>query len=49
MTASFGVSGWLATDKDREAILRRADNALYEAKNKGRDCVVLHDGGLIHG
>jgi len=49
LTASFGVSGWLASDKDREAVLRRADNALYEAKSKGRDCVVLHDGGLIHG
>lgn len=40
-TASFGVSGWLASDKDREHVLRRADNALYEAKDQGRDRVVL--------
>ncbi|MDO8699727.1 MAG: GGDEF domain-containing protein [Rhodoferax sp.] len=41
LTASFGVSGWLACDQDREHVLRRADNALYEAKDQGRDCVVL--------
>ena len=41
LTASFGVSGWLASDKDREHVLRRADNALYEAKDQGRDRVVL--------
>ncbi|MCV2369162.1 GGDEF domain-containing protein [Roseateles oligotrophus] len=39
--ASFGVSGWLASDQDREQVLRRADRALYEAKHKGRDRVVL--------
>lgn len=41
LSASFGVSGWLPSDQHSEAVLRRADNAMYEAKRKGRNCVVL--------
>jgi PleD family two-component response regulator len=41
LTASFGVSGWLAADKNREHVLQRADHALYEAKAEGRNRVVL--------
>lgn len=41
LSASFGVSGWLASDQHREDVLRRADNAMYQAKNQGRNCVVL--------
>ena len=41
LSASFGVSGWLAADHNSEDVLRRADNAMYAAKNKGRNCVVL--------
>ncbi len=37
VTASFGVSGWLGGDDGPEAILRRADEALYVAKRGGRD------------
>ncbi len=37
VTASFGVSGWLGNDDAPEAILRRADEALYVAKRGGRD------------
>ncbi|TGD71342.1 GGDEF domain-containing protein [Mangrovimicrobium sediminis] len=38
-TASIGVAS-LAADEDIETLLNRADNALYQAKNQGRDCVV---------
>lgn len=41
LSASFGVSGWLATDSSSVDVLRRADHALYTAKEKGRNCVVL--------
>lgn len=37
-SASFGVAE-LATDEDFPDLLRRADEALYAAKNAGRDCV----------
>lgn len=41
LSASFGVSGWLATDQHSDDVLRRADNAMYAAKSHGRNCVVL--------
>ncbi len=44
LSASFGVSGWLATDQNREDILRRADSAMYAAKANGRNCSVLQTG-----
>ena len=37
---SFGVSVYTAGDTDLQAVLRRADGALYEAKAAGRDRVV---------
>lgn len=37
-TASFGVAELYAGEGIAE-LMRRADNALYEAKNSGRDCV----------
>lgn len=44
-TASFGV-----TDSTRgdtfDALLRIADSGLYQAKNQGRDRVVLASGGI---
>lgn len=45
ITASFGVTGMLAGDGDFEALLRRADRALYRAKQAGRNrtCVVADD------
>jgi len=39
ITASFGVAT-LAAEDDARALLRRADYALYRAKNEGRDRVV---------
>jgi diguanylate cyclase (GGDEF)-like protein len=40
-TVSFGVSGYLSGDTDITEMVERADNALYEAKETGRDkCVV---------
>ncbi|MBX3451366.1 MAG: diguanylate cyclase [Planctomycetaceae bacterium] len=38
VTASFGVAT-LEPGDTAELLLRRADNALYDAKNAGRDCV----------
>ncbi len=40
VTASFGVAG-LAPGETWDALLRRADRALYDAKETGRDRIVL--------
>ena len=40
LTASFGIAT-LAGDETREALLIRADRALYQAKEAGRDSVIL--------
>jgi diguanylate cyclase (GGDEF)-like protein len=41
ITASFGVSLALPTETDAQAIIGRADAALYLAKDQGRNCVRL--------
>lgn len=41
ITASFGVATLSAQDTDPEALVRRADAALYAAKAAGRNCVVV--------
>lgn len=41
LTASFGVVA-LAPNESGEAVLKRVDAALYEAKNTGRNRVVVH-------
>jgi len=38
MTSSFGVA-WKEADDDIHSLLQRADKALYEAKNAGKNCV----------
>jgi diguanylate cyclase (GGDEF)-like protein len=38
-TASFGIAQYLDGDMDMNRLLVRADEALYEAKAAGRDCV----------
>ena len=40
MTSSFGVAEKKETD-DINSLLQRADRALYEAKDKGKNCVVF--------
>ena len=40
VTASFGVATATLPDDSAAEILRRADNAMYEAKRNGRNCVV---------
>ena len=43
VTASFGVTA--VTDKDTvDSVMKRVDNALYKAKDAGRNCVVTLEG-----
>ena len=42
VTASFGVAGTRASGYDFLTLLSRADDALYQAKNAGRDRVRTH-------
>ena len=44
ITASFGVAACPENGTDRDALLRAADQALYRAKNSGRDQVVAAGG-----
>ena len=41
MTASIGTATYYGATDDFQAMLQRADAALYEAKRSGRDRVVL--------
>lgn len=43
LTASFGVSKVLPQERDVQAIINRADMALFDAKTSGRNRVVLAD------
>ncbi len=43
MTVSIGVAGGSSEDAGPEALLARADRALYQAKQQGRDRVVLSE------
>jgi diguanylate cyclase (GGDEF)-like protein len=37
VSASIGISGWMGPMHDRRALLKAADNALYDAKRAGRN------------
>ncbi len=39
VTCSFGVA-CMSENDDKESFIKRADDALYKAKNSGRNCVV---------
>lgn len=39
LTTSIGVAGWLPPEKP-DSLLHRADEAMYQAKRQGRNCVV---------
>jgi diguanylate cyclase (GGDEF)-like protein len=41
ITVSVGASMSLTAETASDAMLRRADQALYRAKSQGRDCVVF--------
>ncbi len=41
VTISVGGAMWTEDDVDLETLLRRADLALYQAKRRGRNCVVI--------
>ena len=43
ITLSLGVAHWGAQSGDLAAVLKQADKALYEAKHRGRNCVVAAD------
>ncbi|MBY4677718.1 sensor domain-containing diguanylate cyclase [Marinobacterium arenosum] len=45
ISVSIGVSMLEPGDKDLDALIKRADNALYQAKAAGRDCVRTVNGG----
>ncbi|MGB9553990.1 MAG: sensor domain-containing diguanylate cyclase, partial [bacterium] len=40
VTASFGIAEFLSSDTE-ESLIKRADEALYEAKRRGRNCWVV--------
>ena len=40
VTVSFGLSVYIDGDSE-ESLFKRVDNALYTAKNSGRDCYVI--------
>ena len=39
-TVSIGIDEWRESDPNLDALLKRCDTAMYQAKNSGRNCVV---------
>jgi len=48
-TISIGVSEWRADDGNIDDVLERADQGLYQAKTRGRNCVVLYTDAMLQG
>lgn len=48
ITASIGVAHWNTEDEDIQPALKRADVALYQAKEGGRNRVVVHEESTKH-
>lgn len=46
-TVSIGVKTYDASVTSLEILLKAADDALYEAKRRGRNCIVVHDSNLV--
>jgi PleD family two-component response regulator len=46
VTASFGVASGFPSDCEAEAAIRTVDEALYRAKNSGRNCVIAAEMGM---
>ena len=40
-TASFGVMEYINSDWSQNDLIRITDEALYEAKDKGRNCIII--------
>jgi diguanylate cyclase (GGDEF)-like protein len=40
VTSSFGVTTFYEKDSNIDKIVSRADEALYKAKNSGKNCVI---------
>jgi diguanylate cyclase (GGDEF)-like protein len=43
VTSSFGVASGFPPDYESETVMLTVDEALYEAKRNGRNCVVATD------
>ena len=48
ITISSGISGLEAKDETLDMLLGRADQALYQAKEMGRNCVVVEKSSVVH-
>jgi diguanylate cyclase (GGDEF)-like protein/PAS domain S-box-containing protein len=48
ITVSIGVAALLPGESGYEAVLKAADDGLYQAKEKGRNCVVAIETGAAH-
>ena len=47
VTVSIGVSEFEKSDKDPQMLYKKADEALYEAKETGRNKVVIYKKQLV--
>jgi len=48
VTVSFGLSSYPETSSTQSELLKMADDALYEAKESGRNCVRIAKAGMVN-